>query len=92
MGVGCLIYNVPVELGAAHQLGSVFLESAQNLDFANCKNEKNVALELSGPSIVRISKLLEKTVNIINSKVSLHHFFNYPPIPLKPKIHDLLTC
>jgi len=28
MGVGCLIYNVPVELGAAHQLGSVFLLSA----------------------------------------------------------------
>lgn len=25
MGIGCLLYEVPVPLGAAHQLGSVFL-------------------------------------------------------------------
>ena len=28
MGVGCLLYQVPVSLGAAHQLGSVFLLSS----------------------------------------------------------------
>jgi cytochrome c oxidase assembly protein subunit 15 len=27
MGIGCLLYQVPVSLGAAHQLGSVFLLS-----------------------------------------------------------------